>query len=219
MDAAPEVLLDASRRYLVTPHALPGWFGREMDLLATGTAHQWLRGIMGCAEEDIETLASGSPPGSRGLLFGPYLGDGEQGALWNPDLRGVIHGLSLRHRREDIARAFLEGLSYEIRRCVDVLGQSAEIDRVVLAGRPASSSFTTQLLADILGRPVTPVRNPSAAACGAALLARARFEDRCRPMGAMASTRPSADEAAYRALYRRYLGSFPMLAARSPDVG
>ena len=40
LDAVREVRRDPAARYLLTPHVSPGWYGREMDLLATGTGHR-----------------------------------------------------------------------------------------------------------------------------------------------------------------------------------
>ena len=39
LDAVRERALDTAVRYLLTPHVVAGWYGREMDLLATGTGH------------------------------------------------------------------------------------------------------------------------------------------------------------------------------------
>ena len=50
----------------------------------------------------------------------PYLAGGEQGALWNPKLRAGLFGLALHHSQNDIARAFLEGVCFELRRCVEL---------------------------------------------------------------------------------------------------
>jgi len=204
--AAPH--LDGTARYLLTPHVNDEWYGREMDLLATGTGYRWLSDLFSWPDGRIDDYAAHSVPGAHGLCFPPYLAGGEQGALWNPRLRAGIFGLSLAHSRADIARSFLEGVFFEIRRCIDVLAETAPIDSVMISGNLVNSPSSTQMLADILQRPVGTVRDKSPAAVGAAMLARriagAGFEGdrphRVRPM-----TTPDVSAArVYAGLYRQY---------------
>jgi xylulokinase len=168
--AAPR--LDPAERYLLTPHVQEGWYGREMDLLATGTGYRWLSALFGWPEGQIDRAAADSVAGASGLFFPPYLSGGEQGALWNPRLHGAIVGLNLRHAPSDIARAYLEGVCFEVRRCVEVLAETTPIDSVRVSGNIVHSSSSAQMLSDVLGRPVTAVPDKSPAAVGAALLAR-----------------------------------------------
>ena len=149
-------------------------------------------------------------PGRAACAFAPYLAGGEQGALWNPRLQGAIYGLNLRHSRSDLARAFLEGVFYEVRRCVDVLAETTPVESLRVSGNIVHSPSSTQMLADILDRVVVAVPDKSPAAIGAALLARSM------PNGAVARwlailvdaattrpNRPAAQE--YGALYREYV--------------
>jgi xylulokinase len=164
--------LDPAARYLLTPHVQEGWYGREMDLLATGTGYRWLSALFGWPEGQIDRAAADSEAGAQGLFFPPYLAGGEQGALWNPRLQGALLGLNLRHSPNDIARAYLEGVFFEVRRCVEVLAETSPVDSVRVSGNIVHSSASGQMLADILGRPVATVPYTSPAAIGAALLAR-----------------------------------------------
>jgi len=217
IDSVKTAQLDTRRRYLLSPHARPGWFGREMDLLATGSGYGWLGRILGWSPAEIERQAAGSVPGARGLFFAPYLAGGEQGALWDPSLSGVLQGLRLHHGAGDIARAFLEGVQFEIRRCLEVLGETQPIERILLAGHMAESKPSLQMLADILRRPVEPFGVLSPAALGAALLAPGAGAVRRPPAKSHASFMPGAAAEDYDALYRRYLGLFPRLAASPAD--
>ena len=170
--ASSELNLDHAARYLVTPHVMDHWFGREMDLLATGTGYRWLCELFGWTDGQIDVQATHSPPGARGLSFAPYLGGGEQGALWNPRLRGALMGLSLQHSRTDIARAYLEGVFFEIKRCIAVLAETSPVESVRVCGNIVASQSSLQMLADILQLPVGTILHKSPAAIGAALLAR-----------------------------------------------
>jgi xylulokinase len=205
--------LDTQARYLVTPHVQAGWYGREMDLLASGTGYRWLSDLFGWAPGELDRFAAESPPGSRGLKFAPYLGGGEQGALWNPSLRGALWGLELGHGRADIARAYLEGVFFEVRRCIEVLAEHGPIDSVRVAGKMADAPESLAMLGDILARPVSAYANPSPAATGAARLARRllgvnapsmRGRAPAAPVPGARLPDPSAARA-YESLYAEYL--------------
>lgn len=214
LDAIQERRLDAASRYLLTPHVEPGWYAREMDLLATGTGYAWLSALFGMADGELDARAGNSPPGARGLTFTPFLAGGEQGALWDPTLRASIRGLGLGHSADDIGRAFLEGVNFEIRRCLDVLAETTLIKRVVVSGHIVDDAGRVQMLADVLGRPVLPCRVVSAAAVGAAYGARtlaglAKITGSSRFQVPTKNVEPGADAAAYQRLYADYLGATP----------
>jgi xylulokinase len=206
--ASATARLDGAARYLVTPHVNDAWYGREMDLLATGTGYRWLSDLFGWREDEIDQCATQSVPGAHGLFFPPYLAGGEQGALWNPRLQGAIFGLNLQHCRADIARAFLEGGFFEIKRCIEVLAETAPIESVMISGNLVHCSTSTQMLADILQRPVGAVPDKSPAAIGAALLARSIAGDepgRDRQARVWPMTQPHESNAAvYAGLYQQY---------------
>jgi len=208
LDALREPRLDPATRYLLTPHVQPGWYGREMDLLATGTGHRWLSDLLGFQDGALDRRAAQSPPGARGLLFSPYLAGGEQGALWDPTLRGAVSGLTLRHDAGDLARAFLEGIGFEMRRCLGVLEETEPVREIVLAGHLTEHRSSLQMLADILDRPIVAQPPGSPAACGAALGALQMIG--CEPVtrdagGAASRVLPGSDAGLYHDLYARYL--------------
>ncbi len=214
VSACPTIKLDSSARYLVTPHVIDRWYGREMDLLATGTGYQWLSKLFGWNDHQIDTHAARSPPGANGLVFPPYLAGGEQGALWNPKLKGALFGLTLHHTQSDIARAYLEGVFFEIRRCIDVLAECGAISLIKASGNLTASPTSLQLLADILQRPVSGSTNRSPAAIGAALLAQKLVahstgaHDPAAAAGTATSAavkHHSANADLYNNLYQRYL--------------
>jgi len=171
---------DPSHRYLVTPLAGIGGWGLEMDLLSAGTAVRWLGATLnlgrhgeGEPAEDILALAAASPVGAGGISFLPFLGNGEQGARWDPSLRGTLLGLSLGHGPAEIARALVEGILLEGRRCVEVLDE-AGLPRVpiVIAAPAGSARALSRLVAEATGREVTwNPDEPPLSAVGAALIA------------------------------------------------
>ncbi len=200
--------LDPLARYLATPHAVETWYGREMDLLATGTGYRWLSELFQWQDGGLDQSAAASIPGANGLTFTPYLAGGEQGALWNPRLFSGLLGLTLRHSRNDIARAYLEGVFFEIRRCVDVLAETGAIDSLRVSGNIIRSPSSLQMMADVLARPVGICPHKSPAAVGAAILAR-RLSGAATPIERQSTaevTHPNPRAAAeYANVYQHYL--------------
>ncbi|HEX6932182.1 MAG TPA: FGGY family carbohydrate kinase [Streptosporangiaceae bacterium] len=177
--------LDPHHRFLVTPMAEPGLWGQEMDLLATGSSLRWLAGLLGTDqagntldESAVIALAAGVDP-AEGPVMLPYLSPGEQGALWDPALRGTIAGLTLGHGRRHLARGLVNGIVLESRRCLAVLEEPGQhgagqhgTDLLVAGGSAASAAFRADL-ADATGRRVIRPDGHHAdfSARGAALLA------------------------------------------------
>jgi gluconokinase/xylulokinase len=158
LGVADRLVIDPDHRYLITPLAgVDGW-GFEMDLLTTGSAFHWLAGLLGEAGGDAAALlamAARVAPGAAGLSFLPYLAPGEQGALWDPLLSGSLFGLSLGHGAAEVARALVDGIVLETRRCLQVLEQ-AGLPRgpVCVAGGSAVDPDFRRHLADACRREV-----------------------------------------------------------------
>jgi xylulokinase len=166
---------DRLNRYLLTPFALDGWYGCEADLLASGSAREWGgRVFLATASKKSHQSAWQAvyrlAPGADGLFFTPFLAGGEQGVLWNPQLRGRLSGLTLSHGGVQIMRALLEGMCFEVRRCLAVLEEEGRVSFVAVAGWVADIPQELQLLADVIGRPVHAFQLDSASAVGATLL-------------------------------------------------
>jgi len=110
-------------------------------------------------------------PGCEGLVMLPHL----QGAMApevNPKASGVFYGFTLRHGRGHFTRAIMEGVSFIVRRNIEVIeGLGVSVSEVRSLGGGARSSIWKQLEADILGRPVLTTTNEEAATLGAAILA------------------------------------------------
>ncbi len=208
LDAVRARRTDPKMRFLLSPHVEPNWYAREMDLLATGGGHRWLSELLGFGPGDLERHAEQSPPGAHGVTFAPYLAGGEQGALWNPSLRAAVQGLTLDTGRSDLARAFMEGVGFEIRRCIEVLAETEAVAEVVLAGHITEMPFALQMLADILARPVQPFPSVSPAALGAALGALRALDPNSpvRPQQAWpGAVSPGANRREYEARFVEYL--------------
>jgi gluconokinase/xylulokinase len=192
LGVADRLVIDPGHRYLITPLAgIDGW-GFEMDLLTTGSAFHWLAGLLGEAGGDeaaLLAMAARVAPGAAGLAFLPYLAPGEQGALWDPLLSGSLLGLSLGHGAAEVARALVDGIVLETRRCLEVLEQ-AGLPRgpVCVAGGSAVDPDFRRHLSDACRRDVVYAASGESeySAIGAAVLAAAAV-GRGRPAAAPAT--------------------------------
>jgi xylulokinase len=159
------------------PHVIPGPYTTETGINTTGAAVVWLAGLLYSGRsgrptaadfERLDAEAGAVPPGADGVVALPVLGDGER---TDPDLRGAIVGLSLRHGRAVIARAFLEGVAYAIADQLDLLRDGgAPVTELRVSGGDTRLGSWTRIKADVLGVPVRTVPG-DAAVSGVAMLA------------------------------------------------
>lgn len=106
-----------------------------------------------------------------GLLFLPHL-NGSGTPYCDISARGSILGLTLSATRAEVGKALLEGLSYEMRLNAGMFrDMGIRADDIRCVGGGASHGRTVQLKADVLGQPVSTMKNREAASLGAAILA------------------------------------------------
>jgi xylulokinase len=86
---------------------------------------------------------------------------------------GALIGLRLSTKREEVLRALLEGVAFEMRLNLDILDSSGiKIKELRAIGGGAKSKIWIQLKADVLDKPITTVEVTEAACFGASILAR-----------------------------------------------
>lgn len=183
MLTSEEVLLDPVHAPLVSPHLRPGLWAVETNAGITGILYTWLRDLAvplargsqagSDSYAQIDELAAFSPLGARDLLVvsgNPFWSEG----AWERVPPISIIGLTPGHSLGDVARSILECICHAARGNLEALEASLgrACGRVVFTGGTSRSPFAAQMLADVLGRPVTvaEVREPSAVA-GAILVA------------------------------------------------
>ena len=120
--------------------------------------------------DSISARATAVSPGAEGLLFFPYL-LGER-TLGSPYSRGALVGLTPRHSRGSIVRAIMEGVTFELRRALEVC-QSADspVEGIIHSGGGASSDLWSQIKADIYQLPVSTLNQTECGLFGSAALA------------------------------------------------
>ncbi|MCD6462639.1 MAG: hypothetical protein J7L52_02940 [Thermotogae bacterium] len=80
----------------------------------SGALIEWFKTLTNIEDlEKITEAAEKVPAGSKNLVILPFF-MGERAPLWNPDLRGCIHGLTLSHGVNELFRAILEAIAFSL---------------------------------------------------------------------------------------------------------
>jgi xylulokinase len=144
-----------------------GWYHMGATLSA-GLSLNWVRETMNATWAEL--YASADHPGrTHDPIFVPHL-SGERTPYSDPALRGSWTALSLADDRASILRSALEGTAFSIRDALDALLPDQRPPRLRLAGGGSLAASWRQLLADVLGLPLSAVDVPAASGRGAALL-------------------------------------------------
>ncbi len=180
-----DVQIDPAGRVHTFCHAVRGKWHVMGVVLSAGGSLQWYRNQLCETEvkaakrkkidpyELLTAQAAEAPPACEGLYFLPYL-TGERTPHADPNARGAWIGLSLRHGKPHLVRSVMEGATYAMRDCLEIIaGMKIPIREIRLSGGGARSKFWRQLQADIYGRKVVTINAEEGPAYGVALLAAA----------------------------------------------
>ncbi len=123
----------------------------------------------------MDQIAARVPAGSNGVIYTPWIW-GERAPVEDRNLRAGLYNISLNNNREDIIRAFLEGVAFNTRWLMQpvekFMGRS--VQRINLVGGGGNSDVWCQIFADVLNVEVRQVQDPiQANARGAAFIAAA----------------------------------------------
>jgi xylulokinase len=158
--ASEKPIVDEQMRTMNWAHVVPGYLHPAGTMQTAGASYQWLKNEICQAEvaeaqakgvspyELIDSQAALSPPGANGLVFLPYL-MGERTPRWNPNARGAFIGLTLAHKRADMLRAVLEGVTYNLCIIADIFRAHVPFDSVTVIGGGAKGAVWRQMMADI----------------------------------------------------------------------
>ena len=118
-------------------------------------------------DDDAESV----PVGSEKLIYLPYL-MGERTPHLNPDARGVFFGLSAIHEQKHLIRSVMEGVSFSLYDCFNVIASMGlSVEEMIVCGGGSRSPFWRKMLADVYGLPVKTLVSSEGSALGAAILA------------------------------------------------
>ncbi|MBN1581090.1 MAG: hypothetical protein JXA89_10335 [Anaerolineae bacterium] len=162
----------------VSRHAVEGRWGAIRSLGGVGASLEWFADQIwqaDAAQKDrarlygtIDTGVARSPAGARGVLFYPLSGGHD---LANAG-KGGFANLGLLHSRDDMARAVMEGVAFELRWAMDEIAEKGiRVAEFKMVGGAAESAVWPRIVADVTGVPVTLPTARQAAARGAAILA------------------------------------------------
>ncbi len=161
-------------------HVVPGLYLAMTLNHSGGLVLRWFRDHF-CAEEceqarsqgedPYDRILAGAPEGRTNLLVLPHFSG--SGTPWlDTSSRGVILGLTFGTNRATIAKAVLEGLTFDLRVNLDLLKEGGVMVRELHAvGGGARSALWLHLKADICQVPLRVPQVTEAACLGAALLA------------------------------------------------
>jgi L-ribulokinase len=161
---------------------VPGLWGYEAGQSGVGDIFAWAVRTMtsgpyadearerGMSVHDLLTdKAAAQPVGAHGLLALDWH-SGNRSVLVDHHLSGLVLGLTLDTRPEDIYRALIEATAYGTRTIIDAFETSGvPVTDFTAAGGLLKNRFLMQTYSDILGRPVNLLASGQGPALGAAI--------------------------------------------------
>jgi autoinducer 2 (AI-2) kinase len=173
-------LLDDSARIWSAHHMIPGHWVVESNGGGVGAAAEWVAGLLFPDRPwplgHLFAEAECSLPGAAGMVstLGADVMDARKIGLpiGNLTLSPMGDGDS-RERRQHLARSIVEGIAFGLRANIEQAEAVAKraATRIHVAGGLARNAFFTQMLSDVLDRPVDVGGTPEATALGAAICA------------------------------------------------
>ncbi|HWG74345.1 MAG TPA: FGGY family carbohydrate kinase [Acidimicrobiales bacterium] len=172
---AGDILVVAERavvdeRLYLDSHPITGRWLPNGCMATSGTLIRWLQALLGGTDlSSLDAQAAARRPAE--VLCLPYF-LGEKSPLHDPDLRGAFVGLHLGHDGATLHRAVLEAIAYGFRHHLEVFGEvGVRVGDARVTNGGSRSTLWKQILADVLGIPLTPVVDHPGAGLGAALAA------------------------------------------------
>jgi xylulokinase len=152
---------------------------------------------------------------------------GERTPHLDAQARGGWIGLTATHTRAHLLRSMIEGVSYSLKDCLEIIGTlGVDVQVVRASGGGARSPFWRQMLASVFNRPIATLETQEGSAYGVALLAMVgtgeygsvaeacratiREQERVEPI--------SEDVEVYRKGYAVYGEIYPALQALFPKM-
>ncbi|HQR05987.1 MAG TPA: xylulokinase [Gemmatales bacterium] len=212
-------------------HAVRGAWHQMGVVLSAGGSLQWFRNQL-CQDlvqqasqlqydpyELIMQAIEKAPAGSEGLYFAPYL-TGERHPWSDPQIRGGWVGLTVRHQREHLARAVVEGITFAMRDCLEVMRDlGVKSQQIRLSGGGARSPIWRQMQADIYGQTVAQINAHEGPAFGVALLAMVGTGAyRTVPEACEATIRVTEERQPAQATARKYDGYYDLYRSLYPAM-
>ncbi|HEX2993214.1 MAG TPA: FGGY-family carbohydrate kinase [Anaerolineales bacterium] len=132
----------------------------------------------------LDQIALRVPAGANGVIYTPWIW-GERAPVEDRTLRAGLYNLSLHNTREDVIRAFLEGIAFNTRWLLTPVEKfmKRNVGTIHIVGGGAQSDVWCQIFADVMNVEIKQVQDPiyanarGAAWIGAAGLGEIQFSD------------------------------------------
>ena len=169
-----------------------GWF---VDQGVPASVHEAAAAAGRNVHEHLTALALAQPVGAHGLVALDWH-SGNRSVLVDHELSGLIMGLTLATKPEEIYRALVEATAFGTRVIVERLeGAGVPVNDFIAAGGLLKNPLVMQVYADVLRRPIHVVESDQAPAVGSAMhaaVAAGAFPDIVAAAAAMGSVRRDA---------------------------
>lgn len=109
----------------------------------------------------LDQIADRVPAGANGVMYTPWIW-GERAPVEDRTLRAGLYNLSLNNTREDIIRAFLEGIAFNTRWLLAPVEKflGRPVDSIHIVGGGAQSDVWCQIFADVMNVEIKQVTDP-----------------------------------------------------------
>ncbi|CAM3031747.1 glycerol kinase GlpK [Lactococcus hircilactis] len=149
------------------------YYALEGSIFIAGSSIQWLRDGLKMLKKasDSEAAAEMSNNQDEVYVVPAFVGLGAP--YWDQEARGAMFGLTRGTTKEDIIKATLQGIAYQVRDVVNTMQEDTGIEIPVLKvdGGAANNEYLMQFQADILNTPIQRASDLETTALGAAFLA------------------------------------------------
>lgn len=165
--------------YACCPYVIEGMYATYAYNFSGGNLIRWFRDTLArqeyeeCTKKEVSVyreLDSRADAEPNDLLVLPHF-TGAGPPYMDDDSRGIVYGLSLNTTLPQLYRAFLEGVSFEMRHNLETLsGAGVRIHTLRACGGGANSRVWLQMQSDIFGMPIEQLRTSEAGTLGCAAI-------------------------------------------------
>jgi len=175
---------DPNRTLIFKHNSGPENYTFEAASIASASSYRWYRDVFCDLEvaagkvtgidpyELINRQIASVGPGANGITFLPYLQGAGSGPRADNYARGCILNASLGTTKAEIARAVMEGITFEMRDNIDSIRRiGIELKDLRITGGGTKAPLWCQMQADIYKQPVSVLQTSETGCLGAAIYA------------------------------------------------
>lgn len=153
--------------------AIPNKWIVEGTVLGSGKIVDWIKREF--FDDDINLFTEAcenTPIGSNGVKINPYF-IGRGTPEWDMNKKGSIINLSLNNKKQDFARAILEGITFELNECLKKIELLCDekYNKVISSGGMSKNNVYNQIQADVFDKEVIKMNTSEATSLGACISA------------------------------------------------